>query len=214
MAGCDGGGSKLSGPPKLWRVGAAWSRLDTDISVDGQRVDLLENAVAASLERTVGKAWVIGLSVGAIVHGSLALDARRFSLQPGVLLGLYAGHQWLKPNRAKLFLATTVAASLGVAWTREEVSGAARESFIATDLRVDLSFGATLFRVWSPYVAVRAFGGPIFWKRDGATVIGSDPGHHTLALGSRFDLPGGVDLSLDWGFEGARTLSAGVGVRF
>lgn len=214
MAGCERAGDGPEQKPKLWRAGAAWSRLDTDISVEGERVDMLENVVAASLERTVGKGWVVGVSVGAIVQGSLELAARRFTIKPGVLLDVYAGHNWLKPNRANLFLATSLAASFGLAWTREDRPSAPRQSLIATDLRVDLSFGATLFKVWSPYVAARAFGGPIFWKLDAKTQIGSDPGHHTLALGSRFDLPCGVDLSLDWGFEGARTLSASLGVRF
>lgn len=215
MAGCQGAGDASNEAPKRWRVGAAWSRLDTDILVDGRRVDMRENVVVAALERTVGKrAWVLGLSAGGIVEGSIRRAERRFTLEPGFIVGFYAGHQWLKPNRANLFLATTLSASFGLAWTRERLPGAPRERFIATDLRADVAFGATLFKVWSPYVAVRLLGGPIFWRLDNRRQQGSDPGHHTLAVGSRFDLPGGVDISLDWGFEGARTVTAGLGVRF
>jgi hypothetical protein len=50
----------------------------------------------------------------------------------------------------------------------------------ALDLRVGAAVGTTLWKVLAPYEVGRAFGGPVYWRYQGASIVGTDD-HHGFA---------------------------------
>ena len=76
----------------------------------------------------------------------------------------------------------------------------------AIDFKADVSVGWTLGDAWSPYLAVRGFGGPIFWKQNADL--------DTLAAGFNLSLVNRVSLYFDGACVGMRGLSGGMSVRF
>lgn len=83
------------------------------------------------------------------------------------------------------------------------------------DFRVGAVAGYTFWEVWSPYLALRAFGGPILWEHDGENVRGSDRYHTQVAIGSSiFAGDSGLVLHVDWSPFLERSFSAGAGWAF
>jgi hypothetical protein len=93
-------------------------------------------------------------------------------------------------------------------------SGAQRSRLASFDARFSLTVGRTLWQRATPYLAARAFGGPIFFRRDGEATTGTDRYHYQAALGLLVALPAGLDLSAEWAPIGERRLMGGVGVSF
>ena len=87
-------------------------------------------------------------------------------------------------------------------------------AFNAFDLRVGVTAGRTFFDVLSPYVSVRAFGGPILWQYRGEDVTGSDQHHYQIAMGLAASLPSGIDVFFEGAPFGERAATVGAGVSF
>jgi hypothetical protein len=87
------------------------------------------------------------------------------------------------------------------------------ESLLAFDGRVGVAAGKTIAHVVTPYLLARAFGLPVLWRNQGASVVANDAYHYQLGGGlvvrvGRFDLlVEGVPL-------GERALVGGAGWAF
>ena len=101
--------------------------------------------------------------------------------------------------------------------TRREVArGPVPDStfFYAVDLRVRLTVGKTFFDTLSPYAAVAAFGGPVFWNYRGSVTLGTDRNHYAIALGAVVSLPRGLDTFAEVAPLGERGVTIGGGKSF
>ncbi|MFT5433014.1 MAG: hypothetical protein ACI9OJ_003719 [Myxococcota bacterium] len=104
-----------------------------------------------------------------------------------------------------------VSAAAGFAMTKTTRNGHPTESLTALDVRAGGTVGWTLGGVFSPHVAVRLFGGPIFWRYEDEDVAGTDRWHFQLATGASLALPESFSVFFDWSFLGERSLWAGAG---
>lgn len=75
-----------------------------------------------------------------------------------------------------------VSGSLGASLARALADDGRARTWTAVDLRAGAMVGKTLGPL-VPYAAARAFGGPVFWRRGGALVVGGDRYHVTAGAG-------------------------------
>jgi hypothetical protein len=86
----------------------------------------------------------------------------------------------------------------------------------AVDVRAGAMIGKTLPVLGgstTPYAALRAFGGPVFWRVDERPVTGTDKYHYQPAVGAVIAIAP-VDVFVEWAFAGERAISAGIGMTF
>jgi hypothetical protein len=182
--------------------------MSTTIGFDGTHVALRETAVTATIGHFATARFGWSITAGGIVAGSIeGRDVRN-----GATVG--GGVSWLavyeQPSRPFVALS----ASLGTALIRGTADDGSSRSWSAWDLRGGVIVGKTFARRLVPYVAARAFGGPVFWYRDGASVTGSDRYHVTAGLGIILRLPARFDLTLEAMPFGEQSATAGVTSHF
>jgi hypothetical protein len=178
-----------------------------------QSLDLKQGAVSASLDRRVSPEVGLSLSLGATVGGSLRDGDRHFVQHPGPALGLGVSYRLVDPAKQPLFvlLGATLAGSTSQTTPAAGYPGG-RERYSAFDLRGSITAGKTFAGVLSPYAVARAFGGPVFWRLDGASTTGTDSHHYQLGLGLSVTLPAGLDLFVEIAPLGEARASAGLGL--
>jgi hypothetical protein len=198
-----------------WEAGASISTTRADIRFDGEAdYELEQHAVAASFGRRFGERTTVRLSLGAIVGGELLGEGRAYRIGPGWLLGVSGAHRLFGlPEHAHF---VTLGLSFGAASSATEEIGGAGESerISASDLRVSVLGGVTLWRTWSPYAVVRGFGGPVSFRQLGRDRTGSDVHHYAIGAGSAVGLPFGLQGAVEYTALGERTLSAGLVLAF
>ncbi len=199
---CDGDG------PPTWQATAAVDTMATTIEFDSGGVELRETAVTATLAHFARPAFGWSVTAGGVVAGSV--EGR--SMHGG---GTIAGAvDWLVvyERERRPFVALT--ASLGTAVIRATADDGSTRTFSPWDLRGGAMVGKTLYGHVVPYAAVRAFGGPVFWTRGGASVTGSDRYHVTAGLGVIVRLPARLDLSVEAMPLGERSATGAITARF
>jgi hypothetical protein len=156
---------------------------------------------------------IVGGSIGALAGGRISQPGEAWTIEPGVFWSLSAARRWLgqRPAIPYLLLVGTVSGSS--TRTRAQTSGVTTPLH-AFDGRADFSVGWTLGEAFSPYLAVRAFGGPVLWRIAGARALGTDLYHVSLAAGFNLSLADRVGLYFDGAFLGLRSLGGGVSLRF
>jgi len=85
---------------------------------------------------------------------------------------------------------------------------------VAQDNRISAVAGKTVGGVFSPYAAVRVFGGPVWWHRGGQDVTGGDVHHYGIGAGGSLTISGMVDIVGETTLIGEKTFSLGVSVSF
>jgi hypothetical protein len=191
--------------------------------------------VAASLARFLENGWTLRLTAGAIVDGELRGDGERHEyVVPGVFAAFQVNKRFIDEDGAIPFLMGTFA--LSFSWGRNRqteppyIQGdpsvyavdprlvptrAPLVDIYSFDLRVGAVAGYTFFEFWSPYLALRAFGGPILWEHEGERTTGTDRYHTQVAIGSSiFAGDSGLVLYADWSPFLERSFSAGAGWAF
>lgn len=203
--------------PRPWTIGLSYGFSDTRLLFVGHgRVRVQQWASSASLVATLKDGTVLGGSVGALMGGHIVGADERWSIEPGVVWSLTAGRRLFGQRPAIPFLlligtfsgSSTRTRSLGL------LAGGQAVPLHAFDGKLDLSVGWTLGEAFSPYLAVRGFGGPVLWRIEGERVIGSDLYHVSLAVGFNLSLASRVAVYFDGAFVGLRSLGGGVSVRF
>ncbi len=179
----------------------------TTIVFDGARVSLRETAVTVTIGHfaTARVGW--SLTAGGIVAGSIeGKDVRG-----GGTIGGTVSYLAILEGARRPFVG--VSGTFGTALIRGLADDGRTRSWSAWDARGGVIAGKTLGR-FVPYLAARAFGGPVFWQRAGGAVVGSDRYHITTGAGVILRLPDRIDLTFEGMPLGEQSATAAVSLRF
>lgn len=202
-----------TGEPTPWSVAIAYGQFSSDLVFDDWLdVEIDQQMVVASVHHAFEAGWRLGGAVGSTVAGSLRGPDHDLSFEPGFVATVQASVTFMEAEGWYPFLESSL--TLGVSYATLRDGAGVSESWLALDIRLGATAGWRIYDVWVPYVAVRFFGGPVFWQDAGTDRLGTDRYHYQLAVGSTVSL-WGLDLFVEWGLPvGESGLSAGVGYRF
>ncbi len=202
-------------------IGLGYGFSDTRLTFFHEgRYRIRQSAYALSFVGVLKKGLVLGASIGPNMGGRIVglrgAPNETWTIQPGVIWSLTIARRYFgtKPQIPFLLVVGTFS---GSSTSTRRMSDGARVGLHAIDFKADVSVGWTLGDAWSPYLAVRGFGGPIFWKQNAdldKLIIGGDLYHVSLAAGFNLSLVNRVSLYFDGAFVGMRGLSGGMSVRF
>jgi hypothetical protein len=118
------------------------------------------------------------------------------SIDPGWLVSFAYSRRLMNGLGSKPFMLFSLSGGGSGAGTHltAPVAPGPTEQLFAFDVRAGLTVGKTFFRTISPYASLRLFGGPIIWKYQGKSELGTDQRHVQLAVGMVTALPKGFDL--------------------
>jgi hypothetical protein len=191
-----------------WRVGAGYSFTSTGVHFGGLRVDEVRNSADVALDYMPIPRLTLEAGAGPFLGGRMITQGTHFEMGPGFAGAIGASYRVLDADGAIPFVLLTSQLS----YVSSATEGVGYNAF---DLRLGMAVGTTFWRIFTPYVVGRAFGGPIYWRFQGTALPAGTDDHHwqvgagfSLSLGSRFDLfAEGVPL----GEQGA---TAGLGYSF
>jgi hypothetical protein len=227
---CKGDGTIEGFHP--WRVGASFGTFASDVTFgDGIDPYIERRAVTASVEYHPNLDTTLQAGVGAGLGGRMTFERPRAcagsgrrcapvrvdqTILPGWVATFAYSRRLMNGLGSKPFILLSISAggsgagTRGLEPTREEPA----ETLYAFDVRAGLTVGKTFFRTLSPYAAVRVFGGPIIWKLDGDTVMGTDTRHVQLAAGMLVSLPAELDAFAEVAPIFERGVTVGIGKSF
>ncbi len=221
---------QIAAPQAIARLSASYAFTSTTLLFgDGRRADLTRHAVFGSMQFPLSRTGTLTAQLGAggIAGGELVHGAARDTIGPG--FAAFGGIAWraYDGTDALPFVQLTATLSGTHALTRTDdrgthtdgssSAGARPETprFTAFDLRVGAIAGKTFANAFTPYVTARAFGGPITWRFDGASVTGTDLYKYQLGGGLSLALFGRrLDVFAEGIALGERGLAAGIGTTF
>jgi hypothetical protein len=186
---------------------------DTLLDFDGGvEADVQMATVAASGAWLASARWTFRASLGAIVGGSLETGVTDVhEVRPGILGAVGVDYRAVLPEGAIPFVDLSLA--VGASRTRTVARDGGEASYLATDMRAGVRVGWNIGDVAFPYLAVRAFGGPVLWRVDDEERVGTDRYHYQAALGAVGAI-GPLALFVEWSGLGERAISTGVGYSF
>lgn len=203
--------------PRPFTIGLSYGFSDTKLIFSNDtrhrfRQSAYSLSFLAALEGGTVLGGAVGPHMGGRVDGLRGSD-ESFTIRPGVVWSFTVARRLFGTKATIPFLLVVGTFSGSSASTRRESDGEAA-GLHAFDAKVDLSVGWTLGEAFSPYLALRAFGGPVLWRLDDARVLGSDLYHLSGAVGFNLTVANRVSLYFDGAFVGMRGLSGGAAVRF
>lgn len=209
----------VASPRPIIRISTSYAFTSTTLLFgDGRRADLTRHAVFGALQfpLTTSGSLSMQLGAGGIAGGELVHGSARDSIGPGFAAFTGIAGRVVDGRGAMPFVQLTATVSATHAITQTATPrGLESPRFTAFDLRLGAIAGKTIADVFTPYVTARVFGGPIYWRFDGADVTGTDL--------YKYQLGGGLSLAL---FErkldvfvegiglGERGAAAGIGTTF
>lgn len=182
------------------RFGISYGHTDTVLFFgDGKRAEATRNAAVLVWEHRVASRWTLQIGLGSLLGGSLATNVpggATSNFRPGVLGSVGLTHRVFEAEGGavdgKPFLMTTYTLSFALTTTQPPAGAGASEqpptAYSAFDLRLGLILGTTIAKTFTPYLAARVFGGPIFWTLAGSSVVGTDA--------YKYEIGGGLAVSL------------------
>jgi hypothetical protein len=192
-----------------WRVGADYSFTSTGLHFDsGLQVDQARNASLVILDYRPVRRVTLELGAGAFLGGSITAGPARFAMAPGFASVIGASWRVVDADGAIPFVLLTSQ----ISYASSSTDGAT--GYNAFDLRAGAAVGTTFWQVFTPYVVGRAFGGPIYWRYQGAAIVGTDDHHWQVGAGFSVLVARKVDLFAEGVPLGELGVSAGAGVSF
>jgi hypothetical protein len=194
---------------RRWRVGASGVYTSTALRFSGsRRAEETRSALLASVGYQPSRRLNLQAGAGVGLGGRLTLPdgAHDFAAGPSALVGA----SWRALDDGAPFLVLTSLLSFSAA--RTSLAGAPSVAYEALDLRVGVMGGVTLWRALSPYATARAFGGPVFWRYQGAAVSGTDVHHYQVGAGLALSIAGRLGVFVEGIPLGERAVSAGATV--
>jgi len=173
---------------------------------------LRQSVVSASVGRRLSDRFTVRLLGGAILGGSMDGEGRRYEVLPGWLAGANAAAR-LWGDDGQPFLVGTFSLAFSRARSRE-AGDAEEQALTASDARLGVQLGTTLFSHWSPYLAASAFAGPVGFRQDDADRTGSDRHHYAIGFGASASASKTVTVVFDTALVGERAVSWGLGATF
>lgn len=188
---------------------------------DGRRADATRTAAVVVWEHRLRAGLTLQVGLGSLLGGSLTQTTPggvTSTFRPGVLGSLGLAHRIFEAEGGavdgKPFLMATYTLSFALA-TTQGPAAEAPTAYSAFDLRLGLVLGTTIARTFTPYVAARVFGGPIFWSYGGASVTGTDAYKYELGGGLAVSLvKGRLALFVDGSAMGERDVRGGASLSF
>jgi hypothetical protein len=163
--------------------GYSWTRLkfDKDVPLG----DTTKHSFALVGEERLSERWSLQASLGAVFLGQMAVAGTTYDVRPGPLFSV--GASWLAVSERHARPFVLFGFSLGAAFFETHARGAAlgdqTDTMSSFDGRVGVAIGKTLGGAISPYLAARAFGGPVYWTYRGESTTGTDAHHYQLGVG-------------------------------
>ena len=148
--------------------------------------------------------------LGIAIDGSLRLPEGEYDFSPGPIAAL--GLDWRAWQSGPWFALLT--STLSASFARTHLAGSPAETYTALDVRLGGQVGVEIARLLQPYALARVFGGPVFWRHQGAAVTGTDTHHFQLGAGLALRLGARGNVFVEGAPLGERALAAGVGLAF
>ncbi len=194
-----------------WAVSASGLYTNTALRFSGGlRFPQTRYAGIAALAYLPTPELTLQVGAGAAFGGHLDTPDGRYEFSPGPTALIGASYRVV--DRETWFLTLTSLLSFSAA--RTQLGNDPTIGYEAFDLRLGGEIGTTLFGVLRPYVPVRVFGGPVYWKYRGESITGTDTHHYQVGLGL------GVRLARNFGAFaegiplGEQALSLGLAASF
>lgn len=217
MIHCNGdGAAAATGGATRFRVGASYGAAGASLLFNGEvRAAMVRTAVSASFDYQLNATTTLSFGAGAGTGGWIDARGGRHAIAPGWLATASYARRLVDGAGSLPFVILGLSFGASGASTRLAAAPEAESALLhAFDFRGGLTVGKTFFKVLSPYVAARLFGGPVLWRLDGAIALGTDVNHYQLAAGLVTALPRGVDVFVEGAPLGERSVSLGGGLRF
>ena len=200
-----------------WRVRvSAWTLSSTLLfSKNTPDHSVEQRSVALGIEKILSKRLVWQWNIGAIADGSLRAAGRTFQIQPGLVTSTVAVYRFVDAKGAIPFVLGSAAFSALITTTKEDnIANPHTDNFTAWDLRLGITAGTTFFKVLSPYITGRVFGGPVYWTYNQQRTTGTDRYHYQVAAGLSAFILKRIELYAEGAPLGEKRLSAGIGLAF
>jgi hypothetical protein len=185
------------------------------VKLSGHDTDIREAATTVTLDANVAERVTLQGGLGAVLAGRLDVDGTRHDVLPGwIVTGAVAYRVYDGDGAAPFVL---LSASLGFASARtrqQDVVDPPTATLTSVDFRVGVAVGWTIAGSLSPYLAARAFGGPVSWTLAGQTVSGGDRYHYQVGAGLAVRFARRLDAYIEAAPLGEKRASLGVGVSF
>ena len=207
ISGCSLAEHEEEARPK-WRVGVGYAFTSTGLHFSsGLRVDEMRHGSVVLLDYSPLRRLTLETGAGPFLGGSLTTPAGRYPLAPGLASALGGSWRLLDADGAIPFTLLTAQLSY--------ISSSAPPGtgYNAFDLRLGAAVGWTLGHTLTPYLVGRAFGGPVYWRYQGAAVTGTDDHHWQVGAGLSLRI-GSVDVFAEGVPLGEQGVTAGAGFSF
>lgn len=212
----DDPGPRAQAPaPARLRVAAGYSIFATDLTFGGADAYIERRAATASLSYRISDRFSVQAGLGATLGGRFVFNQDHFTFDAGWLAS--AAGTWKVYGKARSDPFVILGGAIGATGARTRGAagaGGAADDMLALDLRISAIAGKTFFDVLSPYIALRAFGGPIFWRYRGEDQLGGDKYHFQIGAGLLVALPGRFDAFAEVVPVGERAAALGLGYSF
>ena len=207
ISGCSLAEHEEEARPK-WRVGAGYAFTSTGLHFSGGlRVDEVRSGSVVLVDYSPLRRLTLEAGAGPFLGGSITTPVARYALAPGLASALGGSWRLLEPDGAVPFMLLTAQLSY-VSSNAPEGTG-----YNAFDLRLGAVVGWTLGRALAPYVVGRAFGGPVYWRYQGAAITGTDDRHWQVGAGLSLRI-GRTDVFAEGVPLGEQGATAGAGFSF
>jgi hypothetical protein len=167
--------------------------------------DLEGQGFTVGLAKRTSENLFISLAVGTLLGASL--DPGDGSRDLGASLLAQASATWrvLEGYDDDPF----VTATIGISHLRSSTEGS--QKLLATDLSLGVAVGKAFYERFAPYLAVKAFAGPVTWTWNGDRVNGHDLHRWAAAAGLVASTDNGFDLQVEVAPVGAKSFTLSVG---
>jgi hypothetical protein len=199
---------------KKWHVGVSGAFTSTAIRFDDDlRFDQTRNVVFATLDYAPKPNMTLELGAGSLVDGSFERSGAVFDFSPGFLLLAGGSYRVLQQDGTRPFV--LLGGQLSYVFSNtQQFAGDESVPYHAVDLRVSGVAGWTFWKMLSPYVLARLFGGPVFWEYQGEALTGGDVHHYQLGAGVSLLIAERVNLYAEGVPLGEQAFAAGAGFGF
>jgi len=206
------GSSEATADTPLWQLSATYGLAASELSFSNdETVSVRRRVVSVGIERRLGDRWAIQAGAGASLGGDLQLGDERYDLAPGWVASLGGSLRILEGEGMDPFLLAALSIAVGSALAQGPTDEA---MFTASDARLSLTVGKVFWHALAPYAVARVFGGPVFWKRHGESITGTDKYHVELGVGLLATAGGRMGAFFELIPLGERSVSLGASVAF
>ena len=194
-----------------WAVSASGLYTNTALRfTGGLRFPQTRYATIAALAYLPTPQLSLQVGAGAAFGGHLDTPDGRYEFSPGPTALIGAAYRVI--DQDAVFL--TVTSMLSFSAARTQLDNQPSINYSAFDLRFGAEVGTTLFGVLRPYIPVRVFGGPVYWKYRGASITGTDTHHYQVGLGAGVRIARNLGAFAEGIPIGEQALSLGLAASF